>query len=242
MAFLPYAKAKFKLVSFQFIIWMTIQNQLFTCRCLFLLETLVLHGVCSLLELFYSDNLAAEYSAIFGTSSPASSSSAPPSRSSSNDSLTQSQQSSPSSSKSKNVSTTPSYSDSIRSKLKADLKELLKSSSTRLLKTWKKDKSFSDIWPYIDQFASIYTQQLETLSKALATEAFNNRSSSPYDSDLDSLEAMAISKSANLSSDAQQKRRVLLKQFQLLGRIRAELIQSWLETLFTDKKFIKSFL
>lgn len=214
----------------------------FICRCLFLLETLVLHGACSLLELFYTDNLAVEYSAIFGTSSFSSSStSASPSRSSSNDSLTQSQQSSPSSSKSKSTST-PSYSDSIRSKLKADLKELLKSSSTRLLKTWKKDKSFSDIWPYIDQFASIYTQQLEMLNKALATEAFNNRSTSPYDSDLDSLDAMTLSKSPSPSSDAHQKRRVLIKQFQLLGRIRAELIQSWLETLFTDKKFIKSFL
>ena len=89
--------------------------------------------------------------------------------------------------------------------------------------------------------ASVYSQQLETLKNALTTETLNRNTTCTYDTDLDSLDAMTLSKSP-LPSETQQKRRVLLKQFQLLGRIRAELIQSWLETLFTDKKFIKSFL
>lgn len=159
-------------------------------------------------------------------------------RSCSKDSLTSSQSSSSNSANSRN-SGSPLYSDTIRQKVKSELREQLKGSHNRLLKTWKRDKSFSEIWSTIDELAGLYSNQIESLGKALARAAFHR--SATFEGDLDSLDGMATA-AVSPASEEEQVLSTTRKQWAQLQTRRMTLIRRTIETLYGDKQFVKAFL
>lgn len=117
------------------------------------------------------------------------------------------------------------YSDSIRSRLGKEISDLQKSSISRL-KSWRKDKSFVDIWTYIDDLFQLVD------SGEIKNNSADFLDSQSFD-DTDSL--------SNSLTDGikQTKHWTRVAQFQSK---RFESIQNWLLTFYSDKGFMKAFL
>lgn len=120
-----------------------------------------------------------------------------------------------------NSNTSMLYSDSIRLKLKNDIIELQKNSSNRL-KGWRKDKSFHDVWIYIDEFAELTN----------FTKAKTNFSQFSPDSD-------------SIDDEDSNQQLITEQHWNQLTRFqstRIESIQNWLLIFNSDKNFVKGFL
>ena len=244
------------------------------------MESLVLHGLATLLELFYPDSVVYEYSSMFpifinapNTTISASTSTYSLSdsliRSSSNDSLSSSTTSSALSSRSSptkmvnsntvsnSANSSMLYSDSIRHKLKTELLDQLNSAYVRLFKTWKRDKSFADIWPQIDQISILYNVQLESLANSFGQhQAYSRIKGSNQhhltfnEGELNSLDEMSLFLNKNnrlptmpaLQTEQEQQLSLIRLHFAVLQRKRLKLIHGWIETFYSDQNYIRSFL
>ena len=227
--------------------------------CLFLMECLTLHGISTLLELYYPETIISTYENMFQqqqqtTLANGTKLSDRLIRSSSNDSLTSSG-GSPSRStteyNSPNSSTSNSnsllYSESIRIKLRTELIEQFRQSYNRLRKQWKRDKSFQDIWIHIDEINNLFSEQLDRLGKQMDSihRTWHLQTTSGVDdSELETLsndERIPVSNNVT-EQQQQQQSNMIREQFTKLQRKRFNLIQSWISTFYSDKNYINAFL
>ncbi|KAI2800207.1 Ectopic P granules protein 5 [Blomia tropicalis] len=227
--------------------------------CLFLMECLTLHGISTLLELYYPETIISTYENMFQqqqqtTLANGTKLSDRLIRSSSNDSLTSSG-GSPSRStteyNSPNSSTSNSnsllYSESIRIKLRTEFIEQFRQSYNRLMKQWKRDKSFQDIWIHIDEINNLFSEQLDRLGKQMDSihRTWHLQTTSGVDdSELETLsndERIPVSNNVT-EQQQQQQSNMIREQFTKLQRKRFNLIQSWISTFYSDKNYINAFL
>lgn len=161
--------------------------------CILLLQCLVLHGICSILEIYFPETLqdAEEVSQVDRK--------------------------------------TLLYSDSIRIRLKEELLEVHRTSVSRL-RSWRKNKAFSEVWPQVDEM-----MQLLIIPKVFLHNGTGQ--TFLYEDHLDTPRSSSSESSPTPDQDTYNLA-FKVEQFQLK---RYQTIQKWLHHFYPDKKYMKNF-
>lgn len=214
--------------------------------CLFLLQSLVLHGVCTLIESFFPEMV--DYSQMStGTSNAVP---APKPRPAS-DTLSVSPSSSAFVSHSSSPGSNSTYSDSIRTKLKQNLNELYKTAVNNL-KNMRKDKSFHDLIGSIDQLFFIFSDYMQILAKqqlrienlnigAGRPDLYSNSFMSSYEDNASMMNQSMDSVDQNFMIMEQKQVQAIEHTF-VFQRRRFELIKQHFRSLYDDKNFLNAFM
>lgn len=202
------------------------------CSCLFLVECLALHGACTILETYFPEVVeyyehADQVSLSSNDSETGLTSPESPARASSMPSV---------------------YTDTLKMKMRAQLVTLYKAAETMLKTTMRKDKSFADLWPLVDQMFALFVEhslKLVPVKKELMKLNTNmelnhgtvtNRTGAIDDDSLMS-QSFDFEEKAMIEQQFQSIERRLRLQ-----RKRFELIQNWFVHFYADKNWINCFI
>lgn len=132
------------------------------------------------------------------------------------------------------------YTDTLKVKMRAQLVTLYKTAETMLKVTMRKDKSFVDLWPLIDQMFALFVEhslKLGARSNLLPKPNLTPSTSATLDDESLMSQSFDFEEKVMLEQQFQSIERRLRLQ-----RKRFELIQAWLVHFYANKSWIHCFV